>query len=62
MNKVYNDITELIGKTPIVRLSRLEATLGLGAELYAKLEYLNPTGSAKDRAGASGSVRSRVTT
>ena len=53
MNKIYNDITELIGKTPIVRLSRLEASLGLGAELYAKLEYLNPTGSAKDRAALS---------
>lgn len=53
MNKIYSDITELIGRTPIVRLSRLEVALGLNAELYAKLEYLNPTGSAKDRAALS---------
>lgn len=50
MNKIYDDMTALIGMTPIVRLSRLEEKLGIGAELYAKLEYLNPTGSIKDRA------------
>lgn len=40
----------LIGNTPLVRLERIEKRLGLKAELYAKLESFNPTGSAKDRA------------
>lgn len=40
----------LIGNTPLVRLERIEKRLGLNAELYAKLESFNPTGSAKDRA------------
>ncbi|MDQ0196342.1 cysteine synthase A [Paenibacillus wynnii] len=48
MHKVVNDITELIGDTPVVRLNRLT---GPGdAELYVKLEYFNPSGSVKDRA------------
>ena len=41
-----------VGNTPIVRLQKLEETLGLKAELYAKLEWTNPTGSSKDRAVA----------
>jgi cysteine synthase A len=41
---------QLIGKTPLVRLSRLEEAYGLSARLYAKVEFLNPTGSVKDRA------------
>ncbi len=40
----------LIGNTPLVRLGRLEQKEGLGAKVYAKLEYFNPTGSVKDRA------------
>ncbi|MBQ8381376.1 MAG: cysteine synthase A [Clostridia bacterium] len=48
--KIYNSISELIGRTPIIRLKPIEDKLGLGAEIYAKLEYLNPTGSVKDRA------------
>lgn len=40
----------LIGNTPLVRLGRLEEKEGLVANVYAKLEYLNPTGSVKDRA------------
>ena len=40
----------LIGNTPLVRLQRVEKRLGLKAELYAKLECFNPTGSSKDRA------------
>ena len=48
--KVYNSIEELIGKTPILRLSGVEKELGLSAKLFAKLEYLNPAGSVKDRA------------
>ena len=47
---IYESITELIGKTPLVRLKKTEDALGIKAELYAKLEYLNPTGSVKDRA------------
>ena len=49
--KVYQNITELIGKTPLVRLSRLEKAKGLQAELIAKLESCNPAGSVKDRVG-----------
>ena len=46
MAGIYNDITELIGGTPLIRLGRFAP----GAELLAKLERFNPTGSAKDRA------------
>lgn len=46
---VYNSISELIGKTPLVRLCNIEKKLFLKAELYAKLEYFNPAGSVKDR-------------
>lgn len=45
MAGIYNDITELIGGTPLIRLSRFAP----GAVLLAKLERFNPTGSAKDR-------------
>ena len=41
-----------VGNTPIVRLQRIEEAFGLKAELYAKLEWTNPTGSSKDRAVA----------
>lgn len=47
--KVYDGIMDLIGKTPLVRLANYAQEQGLGAELCAKLEYLNPAGSAKDR-------------
>ena len=53
MKKIYNSAEELIGGTPLLRLWRIEKELGLGAELYAKLEYLNPAGSVKDRAALS---------
>ena len=49
MSKIYNSIDELIGKTPLVRLSNIEKKLGLKAKIVAKLEYFNPAGSAKDR-------------
>ena len=45
--KIYNSIEELVGGTPLLALGRYGA--GLPAKIYAKLEYLNPAGSAKDR-------------
>ncbi len=48
--KIYNSIQELIGKTPLVRLNNIEKKYGCKGRLFAKLEYFNPTGSAKDRA------------
>lgn len=50
MARLENGCEALIGNTPLVRLGRLEAKEVLPAKLYAKLEYMNPTGSVKDRA------------
>ena len=49
MAKIYNSAAELIGKTPLVRLTHIEKEYGLKAKLVAKLEYFNPSGSVKDR-------------
>ncbi len=49
MGKIYGGIEELVGKTPLVRLARLEKREGVRAEILAKLECFNPAGSAKDR-------------
>lgn len=49
--RIYNNITETIGATPLVRLSRLTGTLGLEAEILGKLEFFNPAASVKDRIG-----------
>ncbi len=47
--KVYTSMTELIGGTPLLELVNIEKKYDLKARLYAKLEYFNPAGSAKDR-------------
>lgn len=47
---IYNSAAELIGKTPIVRLKRIEEELKLKGKLFAKVEFFNPGGSVKDRA------------
>ncbi|MGL5436297.1 MAG: cysteine synthase A [Lachnospiraceae bacterium] len=49
MAKVYESLTDLIGKTPLLRLKNYEAKNGLSAGIVAKLEYYNPAGSVKDR-------------
>ncbi len=46
----YTKIDEIIGKTPLARLKNIEKELNLKGRLFAKLEYLNPAGSTKDRA------------
>lgn len=48
--KIYGSVTELIGNTPLLELSRFKRAVGYDADILAKLEYLNPTGSVKDRA------------
>ena len=47
--KIYKDMTELIGRTPLLALQRYSRAHGLSAPLLAKLESFNPAGSAKDR-------------
>lgn len=49
MAKIYTSIDQLVGNTPLLRLSRIEEQYGLQIKLLGKLEYLNPAGSAKDR-------------
>jgi cysteine synthase A len=49
--KIADDVTQLIGNTPLVRIRRL--TEGMGAQVVAKLEYFNPAHSVKDRIGVS---------
>jgi cysteine synthase A len=53
MAKIYNDITETIGNTPLVRLNRTAAAHGAQAEILLKLEFFNPLSSVKDRIGLS---------
>ena len=47
--RIYKNITELIGGTPLLELTNYERRNGLNATILAKLEYLNPAGSVKDR-------------
>ena len=50
MARIYNQLTELIGHTPLLRLNRLNEKYQTKAFILAKLEYFNPGGSVKDRA------------
>lgn len=49
MSNIYNSVTELIGKTPIINAGNFSANNNLDASVLAKLEYFNPAGSVKDR-------------
>ena len=49
MSKIYTSADQLIGKTPLLELTHIEKREGLQARILAKLEYLNPAGSVKDR-------------
>lgn len=51
MARICKSVAELIGKTPLLEVCNLERTYNLKATVMAKLEYLNPAGSVKDRAG-----------
>ena len=52
-DSIYSNITETVGKTPLVRLAKLVKDLGCQAEIIAKLEFFNPLSSVKDRIGVS---------
>ena len=49
MKKIYTSADQLVGGTPLLELTHIEKQFDLQAKLYAKLEYLNPAGSVKDR-------------
>jgi cysteine synthase A len=51
--RIYNDITETIGDTPLVRLNRMAKDAGVKADILLKLEFFNPIASVKDRIGVS---------
>ncbi len=53
MARIYENITELIGGTPLVEMKKLEKKEGLKGRVAVKLEYFNPAGSVKDRVGKS---------
>ena len=53
MSRIYNDITETIGNTPLVRLNRTAKKHGALGEILLKLEFFNPLSSVKDRIGVS---------
>ena len=50
MGRIYTSVSQLIGRTPLLELTNLEKAYQLEAKLLAKLEFLNPAGSTKDRA------------
>ncbi|MBB4402882.1 cysteine synthase [Rhizobium sp. SEMIA 4032] len=49
MGRIYRDFTELVGNTPLVELARIRTKYNLQSRILAKIEYLNPAGSVKDR-------------
>ena len=49
MGRIYNNIVETVGRTPLVRLNKV--TAGLNANILLKCEFFNPLGSVKDRIG-----------
>lgn len=49
MKKIYTSMDQIIGRTPLLELTNIEEKFELGAKIVAKLEYLNPAGSVKDR-------------
>ncbi len=52
MSRIYTSVDQLIGRTPLLELSRIESSEDLRARVLAKLEYFNPAGSVKDRVAA----------
>ena len=50
MSRIYKSVEERVGNTPVMELTHIQEEFDLQAKLFAKLEYLNPTGSVKDRA------------
>lgn len=50
---IYKSVDELIGKTPLLKLSNIKEKYSLKADIFAKLEYFNPAGSVKDRVAKS---------
>ena len=51
MSNIANNLTELIGNTPLLNISKFASIYKAGGNIYAKLEYFNPAGSVKDRIG-----------
>ena len=49
MANIYTSAEQLVGKTPLLELTHIEKELNLQAKIFAKLEFLNPAGSIKDR-------------
>ena len=50
MGRIYENVTEMIGKTPLMRVRNFAKAYGVSDSILAKLEYFNPAGSIKDRA------------
>ena len=53
MAKIYQNLTELIGNTPLLEIKNIEQAENLKARLFVKIEYFNPGGSVKDRVALS---------
>ena len=49
MSRIYTSAEQLIGNTPLLKLTQIEREYDLQTEILAKLEYFNPAGSVKDR-------------